>query len=128
MIQILLAVHVLIALSLIGIVLIQKSEGGGLGIGGSSSGMSGFMTGRSQANLLTRTTSILAVCFMLSSVTLAILYARSHGIQPSLLDRLPPQTMPQPQETGAAPAPATPAPAATTAPAAPAKPAVPDAK
>jgi preprotein translocase subunit SecG len=101
MIIVLLVVHVMIALSLIGIVLIQKSEGGGLGIG-SGGGMSGFMTGRSQANLLTRTTAILAGCFMLTSVSLAMLYARQHHLQPSLLDQLP-ATLPAP----VAPAPST---------------------
>ena len=50
MIIVVLVVHVMLAVTLIGVVLVQKSEGGGLGIGGGG-GMSGFMTGRSTANL-----------------------------------------------------------------------------
>ncbi len=68
MIILLLVVHVLVALALVGVVLLQKSEGGALGMGGG--GMSGFMTGRSTANLLTRTTAILAPLFMLTSMSL----------------------------------------------------------
>jgi len=51
--------------------LLQRNEGGGLGIGGSSSG--GFMTARGTANLLTRTTAILAACFFATSIGLAII-------------------------------------------------------
>ena len=68
MIILLLVVHVLIAVALVGVILLQKSEGGALGMGGG--GMSGFMTGRSTANLLTRTTAVLAVLFMLTSLSL----------------------------------------------------------
>src|SRR5437764_12477613 len=62
--------HVLIALALVGVVLLQKSEGGALGMGGG--GMSGFMTGRSTANLLTRTTAVLAGLFFLTSIFLVV--------------------------------------------------------
>jgi len=65
MIVLLFVVHVFIAIALIGVVLLQKSEGGALGMGGG--GMSGFMTGRSTANLLTRTTAVLAGLFFLTS-------------------------------------------------------------
>ena len=68
MIILLLVVHILIAIALVGVILLQKSEGGALGMGGG--GMSGFMTGRSTANLLTRTTAILAVLFMVTSLSL----------------------------------------------------------
>jgi preprotein translocase subunit SecG len=74
MIVLLLLVHVFIALALIGVILLQKSEGGALGMGGG--GMSGFMTGRSTANLLTRTTAILAAAFMLTSILLVVLSNR----------------------------------------------------
>jgi len=60
MIILLFVVHVLIAVALIGVVLLQKSEGGALGMGGG--GMSGFMTGRSTSNLLTRTTATWRCC------------------------------------------------------------------
>ena len=62
MTTILLTIHILIAVALVGTVLLQRNEGGGLGIGGSAGG--GFMTARSTANLLTRTTAILAACFL----------------------------------------------------------------
>ena len=69
----LLILHFCVTIALIGVVLIQRSEGGGLGIG-SSQGMGAFMSGRGTANLLTRTTAILAGLFMLLSLTLAVLY------------------------------------------------------
>src|SRR6187397_76003 len=84
MIILLFVVHVLIALALIGVVLLQKSEGGALGMGGG--GMSGFMTGRSTANLLTRTTAGLAVAFFVTSILLVVL---SHPTRTptSIIDR-----------------------------------------
>jgi preprotein translocase subunit SecG len=66
-------VHLMIALSLVGVVLVQRSEGGGLGLGGSTGGMGGFMSARGTANLLTRATSILAAAFMATSLVLAIM-------------------------------------------------------
>ncbi len=71
MITILLTIHILIAIALVGVVLLQRNEGGGLGIGGPSGG--GFMTARGTANLLTRATAILAACFFATSIGLAIL-------------------------------------------------------
>jgi preprotein translocase subunit SecG len=68
MLILLFVIHVLIAIALIGVVMLQKSEGGALGMGGG--GMSGFMTGRSTANLLTRTTAILAALFFATSILL----------------------------------------------------------
>jgi len=70
MATVLLVVHLLIAAGLVGVVLLQKSEGGALGIGG---GGGGFMTGRGTANLLTRTTAILAGLFFLTSIGLTLL-------------------------------------------------------
>ena len=69
----LLIIHMLIAVSLIGIVLLQRSEGGALGIGGNLGGM---MSARGSANLLTRTTIILATCFMITSIVLAFFSER----------------------------------------------------
>jgi preprotein translocase subunit SecG len=118
MIVILFVIHVLIALSLVGVVLLQKSEGGALGMGGG--GMSGFMTGRSTGNLLTRTTIILAAAFFVTSVTLVILSTHTQAPR-SLIDQGPP---PSTQEAPAIPAPpAAPAPPATPAP--PAEPSAP---
>ncbi len=69
--NILLVVHLMLALSMIVVVLLQRSEGGALGIGGGGGGMSGFMTGRSAANVLTRATAVLAGLFLLTSIALA---------------------------------------------------------
>ena len=71
MIAVVLVIHLFIAIALIGAVLVQRSEGGGLGIGGGSLG--GLMTTRGSANLMTRITAVLAACFMGTSVLLAIL-------------------------------------------------------
>jgi len=95
MITVILVIHLLLAIALVGTVLLQRSEGGGLGMGG---GMSGFMTGRETANLLTRSTAILAAAFFVTSITLAVM---SGGVQKrnSIMDK-------SVQET---PAPGTPA-------------------
>ena len=85
---VLLIVHLFVTLALIGVVLIQRSEGGGLGIG-TSQGMGSFMSGRGTANLLTRTTAILAGIFMVLSLTLALLNRGTSGPQRSLLDTPP---------------------------------------
>ena len=118
---VLLIIHLFVTLALIGVVLIQRSEGGGLGIG-SSQGMGAFMSGRGTANLLTRTTAILAAAFFLTSLVLALLFSRQH--QPtSILDTIPPAGQSAPASTPATPAPApagTEGAPATTAPAAPA--------
>ena len=69
-----LTIHILIALGLVITVLLQRSEGAGLGIGGGGGGGGGgFMTARGTANLLTRLTTILAVGFFTTTVTLAIM-------------------------------------------------------
>ncbi len=71
---VLIIIHLLIVLALIGVVLLQRSEGGGLGLGGGGGGgVSGFMTGRGQANALTKTTAILAAAFFVTSLALSIL-------------------------------------------------------
>ena len=77
MFTVLLVIHVLVTLALIGVVLIQRSEGGGLGIGGAQ-GMGSFMTGRGTANLLTRTTAILATVFLALSLVLALMTRNRH--------------------------------------------------
>jgi preprotein translocase subunit SecG len=77
MMILLLAVHILVAIALVGVVLLQKSEGGALGMGGG--GMSGFMTGRSTSNLLTRATAILAAAFMTTSILLVVMHNRERA-------------------------------------------------
>lgn len=74
-------VHLMIALALVGVVLVQRSEGGGLGLGGGTGGMGGFMSARGTANLLTRATAILAAAFMATSLVLAIM-AGGHSQRP----------------------------------------------
>src|SRR3954471_16531746 len=64
----LLIVQTLVAGSLVGVILMQRSEGGGLGVGGSSSG---FMTARGAADFLTRSTSILGAAFIVLSIVMA---------------------------------------------------------
>lgn len=66
---VLIVVHLLIVLALIGLVLLQRSEGGGLGMG---SGGGGFMTTRGTTNILSRTTGILAAAFFATSLLLSI--------------------------------------------------------
>jgi preprotein translocase subunit SecG len=116
----LLVVHGLIALALVGVILLQKSEGGGLGIGGGTGG--GLMTARGAANLLTRSTTVLAVLFIGSSILLAVLAAGTNKAKPvdtSLAQSAAPKPAPatpplvgMPGMPGGTPAPATaPAPA-----------------
>ena len=71
MATVLLIVHIMIALALIGVVLLQRSEGGALGIGGGGGG--GFMTGRGAANFLTRATAGLAAAFFATSLILTLI-------------------------------------------------------
>ncbi|HEY0834013.1 MAG TPA: preprotein translocase subunit SecG [Azospirillum sp.] len=99
---VILVVHLLIAVSLVGVILIQKSEGGGLGIGGGT--MGGMMTARGTANLLTRTTAILAGCFMVTSIVLAIM-AGATGKPTSIIDAIPAQPVQQAPAVPASPAP-----------------------
>lgn len=103
---VLLILHLFVTLALIGVVLVQRSEGGGLGIG-SSQGMGAFMTGRGTANLLTRTTAVLAVAFMALSIALALINRGTSGQQRSILDAPPPAAPAEPAAP-AAPPPAVP--------------------
>ncbi len=73
-------IHLIVVLALIGVVLLQRSEGGGLGLGGGGGGgVSGFMTGRGQANALTRATAILAGLFFLTSIVLSLMASYGRG-------------------------------------------------
>ncbi|MEE8084334.1 MAG: preprotein translocase subunit SecG [Alphaproteobacteria bacterium] len=106
MTTIILTIHLFLALALVIAVLLQRSEGGALGIGGGGGG-GGFMTGRAQSNLLTRATAVLAAAFMATSLTLAILASQ---------DRKPRSVLDQS---------VTPIPSAPAQPAAPARPGAP---
>jgi preprotein translocase subunit SecG len=92
MTDIVLVIHVLLAISLIGVVLLQRSEGGGLGIGGGGGGggggMSGFLTGRGAATVLTKVTASLAAAFMVTSILLSIL-AANRGQPTSIIQDIP---------------------------------------
>ena len=73
MITFILVIHVVVAMCMIGAVLLQKSEGGGVGIGGSGNAGGGFMTARGTANFMTKLTAFLGGCFFLTSIILALL-------------------------------------------------------
>lgn len=73
MVTVVLIIHIMIAAGLVAVVLLQRSEGGALGIGG---GGGGFLTGRGTANLLTRTTAGLAAAFFLTSMILTLMAQR----------------------------------------------------
>jgi preprotein translocase subunit SecG len=124
-----LVVHVMLAIGLVIVILLQRSEGGALGIG---SGPAGFMTARGAANALTRMTAILAGAFVVTSIGLAILAGLKKSGQTEVDQLLRQQTTQTAPATPGAPAPpgstptdapAAPAPAAPSAPAAPAVPA-----
>jgi preprotein translocase subunit SecG len=86
--NVLIVIHLIIVLALIVVVLLQRSEGGGLGLGGGSSGVSGFLTGRGQANALTRATTVLAAAFFVTSILLTLM--QTYGGKPtSILDSAP---------------------------------------
>ena len=85
-------IFLLVTLALIGVILVQRSEGGGLGIG-SSQGMGSFMGGRGTANLLTRTTAILGTIFFVLALTLALL-DRGSATNRSILDAPAPVVTP----------------------------------
>jgi preprotein translocase subunit SecG len=94
MTNVILAIHLVIALMLIGAVLLQRSEGGALGIGGGSGNL---FSSRGVASGLTRATAILAGCFFLTSIALTML--STHRTTGSLVDQAPAQA-----ETAPAPA------------------------
>ena len=83
MATVLIVAYLLIVIALIAVILLQRSEGGALGIGG---GSNQFMTARGSANLLTRTTAILATLFFAMAIGLTILAELDRGSQ-SILDR-----------------------------------------
>jgi preprotein translocase subunit SecG len=130
--QVVIVIHLMLVLALIGAVLLQRSEGGGLGIGGGG----GFMTSRGTANVLTRATAILAGLFFVTSLVLSILAGMNR--KPSTILQgtgAPAQSAPGEPSV---PAPNAPAPGggllnklqqgAPAAPAAPSGPAVPQSK
>jgi len=99
----LLVVHAIIAALLVGVILIQKSEGGGLTSGGSPSGL---MSARGTADFLTRSTAILATLFVVMSIGLAVLAATRHStkVDTSLARTPPPVSAPVAAPTATPPA------------------------
>ena len=103
MTTVLLVIHLLIALAMVGIILIQKSEGGALsGLGGGNFG--GMMSGRGTANLLTRSTAILATGFICTSLLLAIVASSERGPS-AILDEQSTPASGEPADSGAPPLP-----------------------
>jgi preprotein translocase subunit SecG len=107
----LLIVQSLVAAALVGVILMQRSEGGGLGVGGSSSG---FMTARGAADLLTRSTAVLGTLFVVLSIALAAIAGATREpakIDTSLANQVAParpqqnQTAPTQQPVGTPAAP-----------------------
>ena len=84
MIQVVLIIHLILAVSIIALILLQRSEGGGLGIGGG--GMGGFATPQSTANALTKATGVCAALFFITSMTLAVMAENSRPA--SIVDQL----------------------------------------
>ena len=89
MITVILVIHVILAICIILAVLMQKSEGGGLGIGGNQSG--GFMTSRGTANTLTKITTIVGALFFITSILLAILSGSNY--KPSISQEIKTDTI-----------------------------------
>jgi preprotein translocase subunit SecG len=117
---ILITFHLIVVVALVGVVLLQRSEGGALGIGGG-----GFMTGRGQANALTRATAILGTIFFITSLALTVMANMGRapksifdGVAPpsqtapggSVLDQLKQMEERQPQAPAVPAAPAAPEP------------------
>ncbi|MEI6729660.1 MAG: preprotein translocase subunit SecG [Pseudomonadota bacterium] len=86
MYQVLIVVHTMITFALIGIILVQRNAGDGLGLSGSSS--NSFMSGRSAANFITRTTAILATIFIVLSLAIGVVTANNHKTGSSIMQKL----------------------------------------
>jgi preprotein translocase subunit SecG len=130
----LLVIQIVVCVALVGVILLQRSEGGALGMGG---GPTGFMTARGAGDLLTRTTAILGAVFFILSITLTVVAGHSSR-SGSVVDRLKVDALNPDALKPAAPAPATPEgpapgvfsapqPQVNTAPAAPGAPGAPPA-
>jgi preprotein translocase subunit SecG len=110
MFAVVLILHLMIVCVLVGVVLLQRSEGGALGGLGGGGGLGGLMTGRGAASALTRTTAILAVAFFVTSILLTVMSGAAQKSR-SLLDTAPEEqggaaqspVAPLPEGTGSAP-------------------------
>ena len=95
--NLLILVNIILAVILIIVILLQRSEGGGLGIGqaGSGGGLGDYLSARSTSNILTKTTSFLALCFFLTSFSLVLISNKEYkkesiidSSEDSIIDRL----------------------------------------
>ena len=86
MYNIILTIHILLTVSLIGIILMQRSASDGMGLSNSSS--NSFLSGRAAASVITRATALLATLFILTSLALGVIAARGHTGESSIMDRL----------------------------------------
>jgi preprotein translocase subunit SecG len=92
---VLIVIHLLVVIALVAVVLLQRSEGGALGIGGGG----GFMTGRGQANALSRATAILGALFFATSLIMSIIAGWSRAPR-SIIDTTPPSSTSAPAQPG----------------------------
>jgi preprotein translocase subunit SecG len=95
--SVLIVIHILIVVALVGVVLLQRSEGGALGTGG---GAGNFMTGRGQANALSRATAILATLFFVTSLLMSIIAGWSRAPHSILGKGTAAPTAPAPIQSG----------------------------
>ena len=109
--SILIVIQLFVSIAMVCVVLLQRSEGGALGMGGGGSGLGGLFSPRGAADTLTRTTAILAVLFFLTSLGLTVLSL--HGRPQSFLEAnpgSPVQTLPVQKSPAKPAAPAVPSP------------------
>ncbi len=95
--KVLLVLHLIVAVFLIGTVLLQRSEGGALGIGGNGGGSNSLFSGRGVGNTLTRATAFLALAFFATSIALTMIATRKGG---SVLDSVVPSTTQEAPKSG----------------------------
>ncbi len=97
--EVVLVIHLILTISLVVMVLIQRSSGGALGIGG---GQGGMMAGRSAATMLTRVTTFLAVGFFVTSLGLAVIAKQQTAdssvfdVEPTVVEQAEPEDKPEP--------------------------------
>lgn len=90
--SVVLVIHLILAVAIIGLVLLQRSEGGGLGIG-NSGGIGNFASARGTANALTRMTAIVALGFFITSLSLGILAAKQGTVSRGILEQVDAETL-----------------------------------
>ena len=86
---VLVVIQLLVSIALVIVILLQRSEGGALGMGGSGGGLGGLFSPRGAGDALTRTTAVLAVAFFATSLALTILALHGRPQQASILDSTP---------------------------------------